>query len=142
MRNCNKSEHPEIRDYGGEPFAFNIHHATTKNQNFRTTLWTGKHLQLTLMSIPQKCDIGMEMHSDVDQFVRVEIGCAKVCFGKCRDSLCEETVVNENYAILIPAGTWHNIVNIGNCPLKIYSLYAPPELPFGTVHKTKRDAQH
>ena len=142
MRNCNKSEHPEIRDYGPSPFAFNIHHSTTKNQNFRTTLWTGNHLQLTLMSIPVKCDIGVEMHPDVDQFVRVESGRAKVYFGNGRNSLREAEVVNENYAILIPAGTWHNIVNIGICPLKVYSLYAPPQHPFGTVHKTKADAEH
>lgn len=142
MRNCNTSEHPEIRDYGREPFAFNIHHAATKNQTFRTTLWTGNHLQLTLMSIPVKIDIGVEMHPDVDQFVRVESGRAKVYFGNSRNSLREAEVVNENYAILIPAGTWHNIVNIGNCPLKVYSLYAPPQHPFGTVHKTKADAEH
>ena len=142
MRNCHHSEHPEIRDYGREPFAFNIHHATTKNQNFRTTLWTGNHLQLTLMSIPVKSDIGVEMHSDVDQFVRVESGCAKVYFGNSRNSLREAEVVNENYAILIPAGSWHNIVNIGNCPLKVYSLYAPHQHPFGTVHKIKADAEH
>ncbi len=142
MRECNCGRHPPIRDYGGEPFVFNIHHATTKNQNFRTTLWTGNHLQLTLMSIPVKCDIGVEMHPDVDQFVRVECGRAKVYFGNSRNSLREAQVVNENYAILIPAGTWHNIVNIGNCPLKLYSLYAPPQHPFGTVHKTKSDAEH
>ena len=142
MRNCNKSEHPKIRDYGREPFAFNIHHATTKNQNFRTTLWTGNYLQLTLMSIPVNSDIGVEMHPDVDQFVRVESGRAKVYFGNSRNTLHEAEVVNENYAILIPAGTWHNIVNIGICPLKVYSLYAPPQHPFGTVHKTKADAEH
>ena len=131
-----------IRDYGRGPFAFNIHHATTKNQNFRTTLWTGNYLQLTLMSIPVNSDIGVEMHPDVDQFVRVECGRAKVYFGNSRNSLREVEVVNENYAILIPAGTWHNIVNIGICPLKVYSLYAPPQHPFGTVHKTKADAEH
>lgn len=142
MRNCNKSEHPEIRDYGPSPFAFNIHHSTTKNQNFRTTLWTGNHLQLTLMNIPVKCDIGVEMHPNVDQFVRVESGRARVYFGNSRNSLREAGVANENYAILIPAGTWHNIVNIDNRPLKVYSLYAPPQHPFGTVHKTKADADH
>ena len=142
MRNCNHGEHPEIRDYGPKPFVFNIHHATNMNRNFRTTLWTGGHLQLTLMNIPVRNDIGVEMHSDVDQFVRVESGRAKVYFGNSRNSLREAEVVNENYAILIPAGTWHNIVNIGNCPLKVYSLYAPPQHPFGTIHKNKDDAEH
>ena len=142
MRNCNHGEYPEIRDYGPKPFVFNIHHETNMNRNFRTTLWTGGHLQLTLMNIPVRCDIGVEMHSDVDQFVRVVSGRAKVYFGNSRNTLHEAEIVNENYAILIPAGTWHNIVNTDNCPLKVYSLYAPPQHPFGTVHKTKSDAEH
>ena len=142
MYNRNHGEHPEIRDYGPKPFVFNIAHATNMNQNFRTTLWTRQHMQLTLMSIPAKNDIGVEMHPDVDQFIRIESGCAKVCFGKNRNSLHEVEIVNEGYAILIPSGTWHNIVNVGNCPLKLYSIYAPPQHPFGTVHKTKADAEH
>ena len=135
MRNCNKSEHPEIRDYGPSPFAFNIHHSTTKNQNFRTTLWTGNHLQLTLMSIPVKCDIGVEMHPNVDQFVRVESGRARVYFGNSRNSLREAGVANENYAILIPAGTWHNIINASRRTLKLSSVYAPPHHPKCTIEK-------
>ena len=142
MRECNCGGHPPIRDYGEEPFIFNIYHAVNRNENFRTTLWTGEHLQLTLMNIPVRSDIGVEMHPDVDQFVRVESGRARVYFGNNRNSLHEAGVVNENFAILIPAGTWHNIVNIDNRPLKIYSLYAPPQHPFGTVHKTKADAEY
>lgn len=142
MRECNCGGHPPIRDYGGEPLVFNIHHATNKNENFRTTLWTGKHLQLTVMNIPVRSDIGVEMHPDVDQFVRVEGGRARVYFGNSRNTLREVGVVNDNFAILIPANTWHNIVNIDSRPLKVYSLYAPPKHPFGTVHKTKVDAEH
>ena len=142
MQNRNCGEHPEIRDYGCEPFIFNINHATAMNENFRTTLWTGEHMQLTLMSIPVHGDIGVEMHPDVDQFIRVESGRAKVYTGSCRNNLQEQTCVDGNYAILIPAGTWHNIVNVGNRPLKLYSLYAPPQHPFGTVHRTKADAEH
>ena len=139
-RNCGK--HPEIRDYGCEPFIFNINHATCMNENFRTTLWTGRHMQLTLMSIPVYGDIGVEMHPTVDQFIRVESGNAKVYMGSCRDNLQGVACVKENDAILIPAGTWHNIVNVGGRPLKLYSLYAPPQHPFGTVHVTKEDAEH
>ena len=142
MRECNCGVHPPIRDYGGEPLVFNIHHATNKNEKFRTTLWTGEHLQLTVMNIPVRSDIGVEMHPDVDQFVRVEGGRARVYFGSSRNALREAGVVNDNFAILIPAGTWHNIVNIDNRPLKVYSLYAPPKHPFGTVHKIKADAEH
>lgn len=141
MRNCYRGDHPEVKDYGPEPFVFNIDHATNMNKNFRTTLWTGENMQLTLMCIPQGCDIGAEIHPCVDQFIRVESGVAKVYMGKCESSLREVACVNENYAIIIPAGTWHNVVNIGKCPLKLYSIYAPPQHPFGAVHKTKSDAE-
>ena len=142
MRHRKCDRHPEIRDCGCEPFVFNIEHATNQNENFRTTLWTGKHLQLTLMSIPVCGDIGAEMHADVDQFLRIVRGKAKVYMGDCRGALREVGCVDGDDAILIPAGTWHNIVNVGNRPLKLYSLYAPPKHPFGTVHQTKEDAEH
>ena len=97
--------HPEIHDYGNDPFVFNIDHATKMNQNFRTTLWTGDYMQLTLMSIPVGCDIGAEMHENVDQFIRVESGRTKVVIGKCNCPCGEEKYIDDNYAIIIPAGT-------------------------------------
>ena len=142
MRRRNCGEHPEIRDYGCEPLIFHIHHAAEMNENFRTTLWTGRDMQLTLMSIPGHGDIGVEMHDDVDQLIRIESGKAMVYMGSCRNNLRERGCVDGNYAIIIPAGTWHNIVNVGNRPLKLYSIYAPPKHPFGTVHATKEDAEH
>ena len=142
MRKRDHGEHPEIRDYGCEPFIFNINHATNMNQNFRTTLWTGRDMQLTFMSLPVCGDIGVEMHDDVDQFIRIESGQAKVYMGGCQRDLHDVGYVHEGYALLIPAGTWHNVVNVGNRPLKLYSLYAPPKHPRGTVHHTKADAQH
>ena len=142
MRRHSCAEHPEIRDYGGEPFIFNIHHASEMNEHYRTVMWTGQDMQLTLMSIPRGADIGVEMHDTVDQFIRVESGRAIVYMGSCSNSLEEKACIDGNYAILIPAGTWHNIVNIGNRPLKLYSLYAPPKHPSGTVHKSKGDAEH
>lgn len=135
---CN---HPEIRDYGGETMVFNIDHATKMNNNFRFALWTGNNMQLTLMSIPAGCDIGIEMHENVDQFIRIESGRAKVMLGNCKNSLKESKLADSNYAIIIPAGSWHNIINVGSCPLKLYSIYAPPQHPFGTVHKTKAEAE-
>ena len=140
MRKRTCSEHPEIRDYGCEPFIFNIDHATKMNENFRTTLWTGQDMQLTLMSIPVHSDIGLEMHKDVDQFIRIESGCAHVYMGKTKKEMRLVGKVNSDYAIVIPAGTWHNVVNVCPRPLKVYSLYAPPKHPFGTVHQTKQDA--
>ena len=142
MRNYHMGDHPKIMDYGPEPFIFNIAHATGMNKNFRTTLWTGQDMQLTLMSIPAGGDIGIEMHNDVDQFIRIESGSAKVYMGSCENALREVGCVNQNYAIIIPAGTWHNIVNTGKGPLKVYSIYAPPQHPFNTVHPTKASAEH
>lgn len=133
--------HPELRDYGPTPLIFNINHAANRNQSFRTTLWTGRDMQLTLMSIPVRGDIGVEMHPNVDQFIRVVSGHAKVYMGNRRNALEEKARVDGSDAIIIPAGTWHNIVNAGASALKLYSLYAPPNHPFGTVHQTKEDAE-
>ena len=93
------------------------------------------------MSIPVGTDIGVEMHPDLDQFLRIEDGCAMIMMGENEYELNYRKKVNGDYAILVPAGTWHNIINTGNRPLKIYSIYAPPQHPFGTVHKTKADAE-
>ena len=142
MRKRSCKEHPPIRDYGGEAFVFNIDHAANMNEAFRRTLWTGRDLQLTLMSIPPCGEIGVEMHSDVDQFIRVVSGRAKVYFGNCQKSLEERACVDSRDAIIIPAGTWHNVVNASSHPLKLYSVYAPPQHPFGTVHQTREDADH
>ncbi len=130
----------ELRDYGGCPLVVNIDTAADTNQNFRTALWTGKHLQVTLMSIPAGGDIGVEMHPDTDQFIRVESGCGLALAGCSCSNLDQRRRIGCHDAVIIPAGTWHNIVNTGNTPLKLYSIYAPPHHPFGTVHRTKADA--
>ncbi|MGE5549501.1 MAG: cupin domain-containing protein [Bacteroidota bacterium] len=129
-----------LRDYGPEPFVVNIEEATKQNNCFRIALWTGRHLQLTLMSIGVGEDIGLEMHPDVDQFIRIEEGQGLVQMGERKDYLDYQTNVADDFVILIPAGKWHNIVNTGNKPLKLYSIYAPPQHPYGTVHQTKEDA--
>lgn len=111
------------------------------NTNFRTALWTGKHLQVTLMSIPVGGDIGLEIHHNVDQFIKIESGQALVQIGNNKNSTTSREKIDSNYAVIIPAGTWHNIINIGHTPLKLYSIYAPPNHPFGTVDKTKSSAE-
>lgn len=141
MRNRCDSRRPEIRDFGTKPLIIDIEQATTLNQNFLTVLWTGKNMQLTLMSIPINGDIGAEIHADVDQFIRIESGCAKVYMGNSKCDLCEKATIDSSYAVIIPAGTWHNIVNAGNRPLTLYSIYAPPQHPLATVHKAKADAE-
>ncbi|WP_138416684.1 cupin domain-containing protein [Aquibacillus sediminis] len=130
----------ELTDYGKQPFVVNIEKATKQNKNFRTALWTGDHLQVTLMSIGVGEDIGLELHSDVDQFLRIEQGKGKVQMGDQQDQLDFEKHVEDDDAIMVPAGKWHNLTNVGDVPLKLYSIYAPPEHPFGTVHETKEIA--
>jgi mannose-6-phosphate isomerase-like protein (cupin superfamily) len=122
-------------------WADNIEDRTEENKTFRTVLWTGAHSQLTVMSIPPGDDIGLEVHPDTDQFFRIEQGRATVKSGPARDDLRETTEVREDWAFIVPAGTWHNVVNTGSEPLKLYSVYAPANHPAGTVHATKADAE-
>lgn len=132
---------PKSKDYGPEPFAINIEEATKENKYYRSTLWTGKHYQLTLMSIDPGDDIGLEVHPDVDQFLRIEEGQGIVKMGNSKKHLDFQMRVRDGFAIFVPAGTWHNLINTGKGPLKLYSIYAPPQHPHGTLHKTKADAQ-
>ena len=130
-----------IKDYGPKPLVINIEQATLQNNYFRTALWTGEYLQLTLMSIRPGEDIGLEIHHDLDQFLRIEQGRGVVMMGNNKNSLEFRRSINANDAIIIPAGTWHNLINTSGVPLKLYSIYAPPQHPFGTVHVTKQDAE-
>lgn len=129
-----------LKDYGKNPFVININEASEQNNNYRTVLWTGDHLQVALMSLNPGEDIGLEIHPDVDQFLRIEQGQGIVQMGKSKDNLSFQRNVYEDSAIMVPARTWHNLTNIGNTPLKLYSIYAPPNHPFGTVHTTKAEA--
>ena len=129
-----------ISDYGKSPFVININEATKKNNTYRTALWTGKHLQTTLMSLNPGEDIGLEMHPDVDQFLRIEQGQGVTQMGKNKNQLDFSRDVQDDSAIFIPAGTWHNLINTGNIPLRLYSIYAPPNHPFGTIQPTKGNA--
>ena len=140
-RNRQGEDRRELRDFGPEPLVINIDRAAGMNPKYRTALWTGRGLQVTLMSIPVGGDIGLEKHDDLDQFIRIENGLAAVMMGRHQNALDTRRRIDGSFAVIIPAGTWHNIVNIGNTPLKLYSVYAPPKHPFGTVHRTKADAE-
>jgi mannose-6-phosphate isomerase-like protein (cupin superfamily)/rubrerythrin len=129
-----------IQDYGGNPFVVDIEKVTKENDTFRTALWTGEHLQVTLMSIDVGDDIGLETHPTTDQFIRIEQGQGLVEMGDTKNNLTFKRQAYEDFAVMIPAGKWHNITNTGNEPMKVYAIYAPPEHPFGTVHETKADA--
>ena len=130
-----------IKDKGDEPYVENMERVAAYNSNFRTAIWTGSHLQMTLMSIPTCREIGQEIHPDTDQFIRVEQGYAVVSMGKNKNRMDIAQNMRRGDAVFVPAGTWHNIVNAGRMPLKLSSIYAPPHHPKGTVHRTKEDAE-
>lgn len=117
-----------------------IEQQTLDNATFRTVLFTGEHTQLTVMRIAPGEDIGREAHHDRDQFLRIEQGRARVELGRSKDSIDETHDVADDWAVVVPAGVWHNVVNTGTEDLKLYSLYSPPEHPPETVHRTKAEA--
>ena len=115
--------------YSGE-----IEKETLENTNFRKVIFTGPHSQLVLMSLLPGEDIGKEIH-EVDQFFRFEEGEGKVIIGG------EEHLVKDGSAAIVPAGTEHNVINTGDTPLKLYTIYSPANHPEGTVHSTKSEAE-
>ena len=125
-----------IKDIGPEPQSFNLEQQTVDNPNYRTVAWSGRYLQLTLMSIPEGGDIGLEMHPDTDQFLRLDAGRGHVQMGPTRDNLDFDQEVSDGWCILVPAGTWHNITNIGNEPMQVYAIYAPAHHQPGKIHTT------
>lgn len=113
----------------------NILKATLDNSNFRKVLFTGPNSQLVVMSLKPGEDIGMEVHNHVDQFIRIESGVGKSILDG------EETEIKDDFAVVIPAGTEHNIVNTSDTEdLKLYTVYSPANHPEGTIHKTKEEA--
>jgi len=115
-------------------FITNIEDDTQTNEFFRKVLYTAPHSQLVVMALPPGTDIGMETHAEHDQFIRVESGTGKSVLNG------EEHDLSDGSAVVIPAGTEHNIVNTGSVVLKLYTIYTPPEHKDGTVHKTKEEA--
>lgn len=128
-----------LADVGPDPLVVNIKKVSEDNTYFRSTLWTGEHMQVTVMSIDAGGEIGAEVHEDTDQFIKVESGRAKILIGYTADEYYYQRLIDTDFAVIIPAGVWHNIVNLGDAPLKLYSIYAPPHHPAGTVHITKED---
>ncbi len=117
-----------------------IESVTLENTDFRRVVHTGAHTQLTVMSIPPGGEVGWESHPHLDQFLRLEQGRARLDFGRSEDGVDESQDVEDDWAFIVPAGVWHNVVNIGHEDVKLYSLYSPPEHPAGTVHRTKAEA--
>jgi mannose-6-phosphate isomerase-like protein (cupin superfamily) len=117
-----------------------IEKLTLENGDFRRVVYTGEHTQLTLMRLGPGEDIGWETHGHLDQFLRIEQGHVRVDFGRSEDSVDERHEVSADWALIVPAGVWRNVINTGREDLKLYSLYSPPEHADGTVHVTKAEA--
>jgi len=116
-------------------FVGDIANQSEGNSDFRRVVYTGKNLQLVLMSLKPGEDIGEEIHTDRDQFFRIEKGKGEVLIDGKRSK------IKDDDAVLVPAGARHNIINTGDKPMRLYTLYGPPEHRDGTVHATKVDAQ-
>lgn len=141
---CGKSGKGKIehQDHGKQPWVVDIDKLTIDNENFRTTWWTGERLQMTTMTIKPGGEIGLEAHPNSDQFLRLEKGKAKVYMGRTKDDLSYVQDVSDDWAVFIPAGYWHNMVNTGSEDVKLYSIYSPVEHPKGTVHEKPEDDPH
>ena len=129
-----------INDLGPDPQSFNLEQQTVENSNYRTVVWSGRYLQVTLMSSPEGADIGLEMHPETDQFLRLDAGRGRVQMGRTRDNLEFEQEVGDGWCILVPAGTWHNVTNTGNEPMQLYTIYAPAHHSPGKVQATAAEA--
>ena len=114
-----------IVDIGPQPQSFDIESATKTNSNYRSVAWSGRYLQVTLMSIPVGGSIGLESHPQTDQFLRLDEGRGLVQMGAAKDMLTFEKQVSDGWCVLVPAGTWHNITNVGTTPMQVYAVYAP-----------------
>ena len=125
----------------GRAWTGDIERLTLDNDTFRTVLFTGSQQQLTVMRLGPGEEIGRERHDDTDQFLRVEQGRARLELGGSESSVDETRELEEDWAAIIPAGVWHNVVNVGEGDVRLYSIYSPPEHPDGTVHKTKAEAE-
>lgn len=129
-------------DHGPNPYVLDIEDVTKENEAFRDTLWTGQYLQMTVMAIPAGGEIGAEVHDDHDQFLRLEAGKGRIMIGDSEDKLDIDQEVEDDFAVFVPAGKWHNFVNEGTETVKLYSIYAAPDHKPGTHHETKEDADN
>ena len=130
-----------VTDPGPRPNSFDIETATVANDHYRTVVWTGRFLQVTLMCIPVGESIGLEVHPDTDQFLKLEAGQGRCVMGPARDELDFEQEVEDGWSIQVPAGTWHDVINTSNEPLRLYVVYAPVHHARGIVQVTAEDAE-
>lgn len=127
-------------DYGPEPFVIKIDWEAGQNSNYRSALWTGENMQVVLMSMEGGQKSELEIH-DTDHFIRIQEGQGVVETGDDKNNLSFRVRVSEGYAIMIPAGIWHIVSNIGNSKLKLYVIYGPPQFPHGTIMETNKNRE-
>ena len=130
-----------IEDVGPKRNVFDIEVATTENSNYRSVAWSGKYLQVTLMSLEPGASIGLEVHPETDHFLRLEAGSGTCVMGPSQDDLDFEQEVEDDWAIMVPAGMWHDVINTGDEDLRLYAIYAPVHHAAGIQQKTAEDAQ-
>jgi len=130
-----------INDNGPNPQAFDIETEPRENTNYRTVAWSGKYLQVTLMSIPVGESIGLEVHPYTDQFLRLDAGQGRCVMGPAEDQLDFQQDVTDGWAVQVPAGTWHDIINTGDEPMQVYAVYAPVHHAAGIVQETAAKAE-
>jgi mannose-6-phosphate isomerase-like protein (cupin superfamily) len=124
----------QLTIYSMKGYVDNIEQLTKENDNFRKVLYTGKNSQLVLMTLQSGEDIGSEVHEEHDQFFRIDAGKGTAVIDGA------EHDIEDGFAVVVPAGAEHNVVNTGNEPLKLYTIYSPPEHKDGVLHATKADA--
>jgi mannose-6-phosphate isomerase-like protein (cupin superfamily) len=129
----------KITDKGPEPNVFDIEKATVENTNYRTVAWSGKYLQVTLMSIPPGSSIGLEKHPETDQFIRLDAGKGVAKMGT-NEAKLQTWEVSDGWSVQVPAGVWHDVENVGEDPMQLYVVYAPVHHAPGIVQETSEAA--
>lgn len=139
--NCNNNNCSQNRNNCYDNICtIDMRETAMKNRQYRETVWTGCFMQMTVMCIPTCSDVGLEVMNDTDHIIRIEQGQCSVRMGCCPNELCFRKNLCEGDVICVPAGTWHNIINIGSTPLKLSTVYAPPHHPKGDSQATKAES--
>lgn len=133
------TDYRNIQDCGSDFFSADINKIVINNENFLSTLWTGNNLQVTLMCINPKECIGTEVHSNADQFFMIVSGNGMIVMGNNQNMFEYKSKLEKGTIAIVPAGKWHNVMNIGDTPLKLFSIYAPPQHKKGIIHKVKEN---
>ncbi len=131
----------KIEDIGPKPNSFDLEKATIENDVYRRVAWTGKYLQMTLMSIEPGQSIGLEVHPETDQFLRLDAGEGHVRMGPNAEDITFTEEVSDGWCIFVPAGMWHDVINTGKKPMRLYAIYAPSHHAAGKVHKTFAESE-